>query len=274
MIVSWSKGNEGRKRIASEEGEHLLLYKYRKWNQNTRDIIANNQLHFSTPREFNDPFDCRIRQTVEGTYEQFRERFQQSRSDFIESWRREIAPASEQEIEEEIERRLKEHYNNPYFQRRISDYDIAMVQNNLGVCCFSSKKDSTLMWSHYADSHKGICLEFEGGGRFFGAALPVHYRLDIPSINFFAPVEDRLQACVLTKASDWAYEEEYRMILPMVRGNVEYPKELLKGVIFGCKMSREDKDEVVGVLSANSNRVRLYQAVLKEDIFGLDIVPI
>ena len=29
-----------------------------------------------------------------------------------------------------------------------------------GVCCFSEKKDDILMWSHYADGHKGFCLEF------------------------------------------------------------------------------------------------------------------
>ncbi len=35
------------------------------------------------------------------------------------------------------------------------------IKDSLLVSCFSETCDSILMWSHYADSHKGVCIEFE-----------------------------------------------------------------------------------------------------------------
>ncbi len=37
----------------------------------------------------------------------------------------------------------------------------AGVRASLGVICFSERSDSLLMWSHYADNHNGICIEFD-----------------------------------------------------------------------------------------------------------------
>ncbi|HMO16377.1 MAG TPA: DUF2971 domain-containing protein [Pirellulaceae bacterium] len=41
------------------------------------------------------------------------------------------------------------------------DATIAVFLNNSYVACFAEKADNFLMWSHYADRHQGICLEFE-----------------------------------------------------------------------------------------------------------------
>lgn len=35
-----------------------ILYKYRAFNERTLDMLANNQVYFASPLEFNDPFDC------------------------------------------------------------------------------------------------------------------------------------------------------------------------------------------------------------------------
>ncbi|MCI5746169.1 MAG: DUF2971 domain-containing protein, partial [Erysipelotrichaceae bacterium] len=35
------------------------------------------------------------------------------------------------------------------------------IDKNTYITCFSEKYDSILMWSHYGDSHKGACIEFE-----------------------------------------------------------------------------------------------------------------
>ena len=38
----------------------MKLYKYRKLNLNTINGLINNQLFFSDPESFNDPFDAKI----------------------------------------------------------------------------------------------------------------------------------------------------------------------------------------------------------------------
>ena len=34
-------------------------------------------------------------------------------------------------------------------------------KNNIHICSLSKTYNSILMWSHYADSHKGCCIELE-----------------------------------------------------------------------------------------------------------------
>lgn len=40
---------------------------------------------------------------------------------------------------------------------------IGVLKNmkNTGVLCFSTKRDSVLMWSHYADEHRGFNIKFK-----------------------------------------------------------------------------------------------------------------
>ena len=38
-----------------------ILYKYRRWDDlYHKRILENNELYLSSPKHFNDPFDCRI----------------------------------------------------------------------------------------------------------------------------------------------------------------------------------------------------------------------
>src|SRR5262249_17850696 len=79
--------------------------------------------------------------------------------------------------------------------------------------CLTPHPDSLLMWAHYGEKHEGICLEFDAT-REFGLAYRVAY-----SDNLIAITPDLLrenvalaEAMVLTKSSEWKYEDEYRML--------------------------------------------------------------
>ena len=50
---------------------------------------------------------------------------------------------------------LKEKFTNEIIQK------VKEVRNNALISCFSKRYDSILMWSHYGDKHKGICIEFD-----------------------------------------------------------------------------------------------------------------
>ena len=77
------------------------------------------------------------------------------------------------------------------------------------------------MWSHYADSHKGVCLEFSGGPDSpFSKASPVTYQLQYPAGSIVATPRERLaELTSLTKALPWAYEEEWRMLHELPPGS-------------------------------------------------------
>lgn len=77
-----------------------------------------------------------------------------------------------------------------------------------------------LMWSHYADSHNGICVGYNvsdilSNSGFF--LLPVVYSDSIPSIDFdleYYNIGDPLfpLLSIATKSLDWEYEQEWRIV--------------------------------------------------------------
>ena len=79
------------------------------------------------------------------------------------------------------------------------------------IYCLSLLDDSILMWSHYSGNHTGICLEFNVDNPLFSKARPIRYSHTYPT---WAPhnMEENAAALILTKAVDWAYEREFRII--------------------------------------------------------------
>lgn len=58
-------------------------------------------------------------------------------------------------------------------------------EEKIGVCCFSLDPKSILMWSHYSDNHKGVCLKFDRlkDMECFRGSYPVDYLLK--SISYY-----------------------------------------------------------------------------------------
>jgi hypothetical protein len=120
--------------------------------------------------------------------------------------------------------------------------DIQKDVDQAGIACFSKVRDDILMWAHYADKHKGLCFEFDGSANrdFFGYAQPVEYGDFTP-----VPLGDAtksMERVILTKSKHWTYEQEYRIFEPEKAGQkVEYPVELLTGIIFCCMMDESHR---------------------------------
>ena len=82
------------------------------------------------------------------------------------------------------------------------------------ILCFSRNWDNLLLWSHYGDSHKGVCLGFDivdgaGGANY---DMDVHYQPNLLDIRTPADVKYELANRLLrTKHESWSYEQEVRM---------------------------------------------------------------
>lgn len=99
----------------------------------------------------------------------------------------------------------------------------------LGILSMSAVPDSLLMWAHYGDSHRGFAIEFDADHPFFhrgvgdgyvAIARPVTYDSKRPA--FVTPgqlgadwINTYLTRLLLTKSPEWAYEQEWRMLLPL-----------------------------------------------------------
>jgi len=75
-----------------------------------------------------------------------------------------------------------------------------------GVMCFSASWRDPVIWAHYSDKHKGLCLGFEIPDNVARKVCYVNARLKLPD----ALVAEDADAWLYTKYDNWAYEEEIR----------------------------------------------------------------
>ncbi len=98
------------------------------------------------------------------------------------------------------------------------------IHNNNGVICFSETWQNPVMWSHYADKHKGICLGFDVPDQL---AMPVSYsetplRIENASQLTKKQLQAEFAARLLTlKFKDWCYERERRIFIKLDHSTAE-----------------------------------------------------
>ena len=98
--------------------------------------------------------------------------------------------------------------------RRVVTFLRAHWSKTYGLLCMSDNWHSPLMWAHYADKHRGICLGFDIEDGLWWQMRYVADRISLP-LDVTKPVlgldAAKLRSLMEVKAMDWAYEREYRM---------------------------------------------------------------
>lgn len=242
---------------AIEEGTFPeIVYKYRSFGQYTEDIFKNNELWFSKPNDFNDPFDLKIYD--KGGY---------SRVDVCNFLVSQGAPRKD------INRLADSFMADPESFLQILEDTKNNVFERKGVFCVSKIRDDILMWSHYSDKHKGFVmgLRIEDDLDFFVTPLNVDYRADYPAISYLKEQGQIVNSCIKTKYLAWEYEKEIRIIKD-VAGNCKFNKNALKEIIFGCKTSCSDKDDIKKwVKDYDYKSVQIFQANISKTNYRIDI---
>lgn len=164
-------------------------------------------------------------------------------------------------------------------QRKILHDTLAEV----GVYCLSELNDNILMWSHYANCHRGYCLVFRshlvrgasGVAQLTASALPIIYSDVYPVVN---PIIDnnkeRLEKSILTKSNEWSYEKEWRSIDHEGGSGIKkIDPSFIVGVIFGCRISTEDEKILRDLSQKSPSTIRLFRAVMHEQQYALEIHP-
>ncbi|WP_292995670.1 DUF2971 domain-containing protein [Nitrosomonas sp.] len=84
-----------------------------------------------------------------------------------------------------------------------------------GVICFSEHYRDPVLWSHYADGHRGVALVFEipNDDAIHIDYQPERFKLDVDvAIKRGGFAESDLGQLISTKFSSWHYENEIRMM--------------------------------------------------------------
>jgi Protein of unknown function (DUF2971) len=255
---------------ATHQFEVLPLYRYQTFPEEddqkkgwVKQIFVEHKLFLPSRNLFNDPFDCVVPSLLEtpGTV------IKRYLEEFVD---RHFSKAPDAEKIEKLSELMSVSALEGIRRDLQDDVDKA------GVLSFSKIRDDILMWSHYADKHKGLCLEFDGSANciFFGEAQPVEYT-DYTPLPLNENPDRQMTRIILTKSKHWAYEQEYRIVRPdEAHRLVEYPPELFTGVIFGCRMPRQLRDLVKQWSNEGNCHVAFYEAKPKAGEFGLDITRV
>lgn len=249
-----------------------VLYKYYAFDEWTKNIFERNEIYFQSPDRFNDPFDSKIAYTYEGTEEQRIRRV-------IEWWRKRLPrDKKEEELHLKAVDVVKKCQDIPCVLAT-SKRSAERIRKQMGIFCMTRKKDNILMWSHYADEHRGFCLEFKTENPFFERVRLIkkeNYRKDRPCLNLIEHLNpEDIEDALLTKAKGWKYEHEWRIIDHEKGPGVQtYPPEALSGVILGCRILPENRQRITKWCQTRAPQPVLYWAEVKDREFGLDIIPV
>lgn len=236
---------------------NLHFYKFRAINKWTIESIVNNTISAPKPENLNDPFDCQV--------------------DLEDVFRRAIYATSGSQLNF-----IKSLAENKDFLKKWND-----EISSKGIYSFSLAHTNVLleplMWSHYADEHRGVCLEYILPGNFItsesmnsnedekndiSAQGCVEYKENelINSVinaqqDYEALIRILLEKYLLTKSPSWSYEKEARLVFKK-SGAIKIPREALYRIHFGIRASASDI-ELIKKLAKNYSDCNSFHKIKK-----------
>lgn len=275
-----------------------FFYKYFSVNQNLYSSIINNELYFSNPRNFNDPFDSYPRFTLTTDVEKIKSFFDfnkektqdlfafinsnEKSKNKLEDFKKLIFTYSKLKLFnqdlytnefENLGDKLVELYafysdiyildyllkdNIEFLQAKIYyDYIFMMIdKQRIGISCGSFTPTCPLMWGHYGDNHKGICIKYV----FDDLSYNKNISLEIAKVKYSdepikifdlsGPELENLKYEILSnKYSKWEYENEIRLI-NQGQGLLKINKLVITEIIFGCKSSTKDRYSIIKLFAS------------------------
>lgn len=238
-----------------------FIYRYRSFNNYTKDIFKNNELWFSNPVDFNDPFDCQINIDTNNSRGEIKTYFEKLIKETGQTF--------------DVDNNVELYYNDKDKLHELVNTAKNNAFGNMGICCFSSCWDDILMWSHYCNSHAGFVMMFDvlEDMDFFSLPFNVIYSNQYPEYNHFKDDKSLANKLILTKYSSWEYEKEIR-IHKTGTGNYKFNKNALKEVIVGTKCSNDDLKNLIDILNEHSYNTQVSKASTDVSQYKLSKKPV
>ena len=216
----------------------MKFYKYQPINKYTITNLAKSKNWVAQIIDFNDPFQFRMKELNQ------------------------YDPTGK--LIHIDERKIKNHN---FYKNSIENY---------GVVCYSTNECSTLLFSHYADNHKGMCLEFDVRSEDVLGMKKVNYKNELIDLKYSIDPDERKQEIInicTRKAKVWEYENEYRQLFTKANFYTDYPG-ILTGITFGCKTTKDDMELILCVLGVKSKDLSVSKTFIQMDSFHLGICTI
>lgn len=277
-----------------------------------KSVLETQTVRWSSPEKFNDPFDCSFSLAPHFDWEPTTAKWHHRLLDILcdsrepdfdqtnpeSAWinkLRKIAAGKSRSTLKGVMGSLFEEFASHMEQWSDTEREIWKIRAaSFRLFCVCIENDNILLWSHYADSHSGVVLQFECIKELdvpLLGACEVQYSKVAPSIS---PQEEFIEEAlglrplkkgeevhkklITTKAIDWKYEHEWRVVSTRrdsenQGNNYEdipfHPPEISK-VFLGCKIDSTDRANILKLLQGRFAHVEAYQAKRNARMFKVD----
>lgn len=268
--ICWHKMGKNRKAIASFKksiyhrisisnyGDRTIAYRFRKCDKFLYKSLINELLTLTSPTAFNDPFDTPYLSLLE---------------------------SDSSDISQLVYQAYKEGLKVACFTSNSklpykSNINYAVVRNEKKQDYCNEEFLNSLLWAHYADSHKGICIKYN-----FDNSVTKTDLFDSGIVAFFYDIiyYDRdvknlksddgpflFDKAFFYKGKQWEYENELRFLYYDVNGKGKHATiaipDSIEAIYFGLKCSQKDKNAIRKIMKGKN--VQFYQIIEDEKRFG------
>lgn len=123
------------------------------------------------------------------------------------------------------------------------------------------------MWGHYANSHKGICIEYKTSDPIFSLIEKVSYKSEIPKLEINSlgdlnreELTKQFIKIFSTKEANWKYENEFRLFDITGTGIYKLIPNSISSIYMGLFCSGEDEEKIRKALL--NQKIRYYRTKL------------
>ena len=240
---------------------NLSCYSFRRIDKYLLESLVNEQLSFSSPTLFNDIFDCPIMELLSG-------------------------------YDDEVARLIRTAYSQclkvACFARnkRLTYVDPAgnQVSDELKQKESPSEYLNELMWAHYADSHRGICIHYVFPAELTSAekGQQVLFFKDIvykKELNYLKEKETlNIEDSFFIKSSSWEYENELRLVYynphdTALHTSIPVPNAIA-AIYFGVNCDKSDRDTIINLLHGRQYMKRYHVIESGRVVEKLESLPV
>ena len=273
--------------VIQEENTPGILYHYASWKKDcNKKLITIPEVYLAGIESFDDPFDCGISLRYDLWSEE----------DCVAAWRQLIEKSSPKpqpsEIENELIIRKNEYRKDPKdFYKYVKENTDKSFKENIGIYCLSEIHYNMLMWSLYADKHKGICIGYNS--EILERAVKSHFKTIInhPWVHFLKaqyeedypiirPTTDMSHPQdfikkLKTKFAQWSYQKEWRLTVGINRAfgederKIPIPPEAISEISLGLHMDEEDISCIISLLQKKKLGCKVFRMKQEEYSYRL-----
>ncbi|MCL4511367.1 MAG: DUF2971 domain-containing protein [Bacteroidetes bacterium] len=244
------------------------LYKYFPINKHLFELLTLKHIYFSLVEEFNDPLEC-------GIVPEFDLIDPEAVKNYVD-----LNLRPYQQYKKHVMRIDKEGFENVVRDEYRRAFEF--MKGEVRVLCLSAVGNSPVMFSHYADKHRGVCLKFNSSLIPFHQNLQyVNYPKTYPTIpllgvtDFKEDYNRKVRLHYYTKAESWKYEKEWRVAIRKDGdGKHDFPPEMISGIIFGLKTADTKRVRIMKLMRSMNWGGRFQQVTGMKKDFTLDICDI